>query len=121
LYEAGEDGNSVAVLQALGRMGLTNDNLGTAIVAEADQVNLWLTGDSSSLYTHETSIDKLKATTLFLLRRGIFSPSTLVSWLREPNGRLGGDTPLEALAQEDGQQAVLKASTTFTRSEPPQL
>ena len=104
-------------LELIGAMGINASMLGEAIGSEPEEVESILNGREVDLNPYESAIDTLKSVSLFLLKRGTLGPIQVGLWLAEPDIVLGG-TPLSALREEGGIDAILAASTTFTRPEP---
>lgn len=115
----------VEVLKLIGGMGVNSSHLAGSIDVQVGTIDNWLNSSSETeveveIEDHSDSIQALKATTLYLLRRGILPPRALALWLVEPREELQNRSPLAMLPLEDGQQKVIKAAfiSDFLRPEP---
>ncbi len=105
------------VLSALGRLGMDHAEQATAITAPLETVRRWYEGDRDDMQEYEDKIEDLKAVTCFTLVRGVLPAKLAILWLTEFNQRLEA-RPIDILTEEKGLEAVISASTTFTRPEP---
>ena len=102
------------VIRLLLAMGLRQSDLALALAVHPRTVRAWLEAGDRDPSRQRDGILSLKAVVLFLLRRGLLSPSNVAGWLVEPNERLDFRRPLAVLA-EGRLDDVLSASTTFVR------
>jgi hypothetical protein len=109
------------IVRLLNEMGLRHTDLALALGVHPRTIRAWLDqSDPRDGQRQRDQIQSLKATVLFLLRRGILTPWQLAHWLAEPNEALDFRRPLAIIGEGDISEnlnALIRAGAPFLRPE----